>query len=202
MKSVVYIDGQNFLYKVADVLIRNRCINNKQELQAFNFRGLFERALNSTEINIRYYGTRLHLYKEPPEIAEKSRIIINQSRIMRNCLIQQDIEYVESGNLKLRDGDICRFCGKQSLHFQEKGVDVKIAVDMTMDAQTGRFDEHIVVSSDNDLLPAVQYLRKLNKRVVYVGIGSLTKSLVANSSETIEIDVDEIITAFNEANLH
>lgn len=202
MKSVVYIDGQNFLYKVADVLIKNRCINNKQELQSLTFRGLFESTLNNKEIDIRYYGTKLHFYKEPPEIAEKSRVIINQSRIMRNNLAQQGIEYVESGNLKLRDGDICRFCGKQSRHFQEKGVDVKIAVDMMIDAQTGRFDEYVVVSSDNDLLPAVQYLRKLNKRVVYVGIGSLTKSLMTNSSETIVIGEDEITTAFKQANLH
>jgi len=40
MKTVVYIDGQNFLYKASDVLIKEGLIFDKQELYNLDIRGL------------------------------------------------------------------------------------------------------------------------------------------------------------------
>lgn len=53
--------------------------------------------------------------------------------------------------------------------FQEKGVDVHIAVDLLKGAYENRFDTAVLVSSDTDLIPAIEAVRHKKKRVEYVG---------------------------------
>ena len=36
MRNIVYIDGQNFLYKVSEILVKHDFINDKQELNAID----------------------------------------------------------------------------------------------------------------------------------------------------------------------
>lgn len=74
-----------------------------------------------------------------------------------------------------------RVTGSQRLHecgiyeiryarLREKGVDVKMAVDMLVGAFKNEYDELIFVSSDSDFIPALDIIRKqFLKRVVYVG---------------------------------
>ena len=152
MKTVVYIDGQSFLYKVADVLIEAGKLKEKQDLHTFSFRTLIEGLMDEKGLDIRFYGTRLKRYKNPPDIARKSQIMVDSQRRLRNCLNSQNIAFIESGKLKLRDGDICKHCGKQDAHFQEKGVDVRIAVDMMSDAYHKQVQKLVLISSDTDLL--------------------------------------------------
>jgi hypothetical protein len=78
MRFVVYIDGQNFLYKTSDVLLSAGKISGKQELHTISIRSLFEKLLNEDGLEIRYYGTRLKRYKITDEISEKSRVFIDQ----------------------------------------------------------------------------------------------------------------------------
>lgn len=53
---------------------------------------------------------------------------------------------------------------------REKGIDVKLAVDLIIDALDDRYDVALVVSSDADLLPAIACVReRFGKRVEYVG---------------------------------
>jgi len=201
MKPIVYIDGQNFLYKAAEVLIAAGRIEEKQDLHTFSFRLLFTKLLKDDALEIRYYGTRLRRYSEPQEIAEKSRIMLDSQRRLRNSLKSQNVAFIESGNLKLRDGDKCKHCGKQDSHFQEKGVDVRIAVDLLQSAHEGKTDSFVLVSSDTDLLPPVQYLKSLDKKVIYVGFSDkLTNALNSNASETQVIRDNEILEAFDALN--
>lgn len=201
IRQSVYIDGQNFLYKAAEVLIAAGRIKDKQDLHTISLRHLFAGLLKTKDIELRYYGTRLRRYKDPQTIAAKSRIMIDSQRRLRNCLSKEGVLFIESGNLKLRDGDICKGCGRQDSHFQEKGVDVQIAVDLLEDAYNGRVEEFILVSSDSDLLPPVKYLRSLKKRVVYVGFSNkLTNALVSNASETQIIRDEEIVSAYDALN--
>lgn len=198
MKTIVYIDGQNFLYKAADVLIESKKIREKQDLHTFSFRSLIEDLLGEKGIEIRFYGTRLRRYQEPTDIAKKSKIMVDSQRRLRNTLNAQDVLFIESGKLKLRDGDICKTCGKQDARFQEKGVDVRIAVDMIVDACDDEAQKLVLVSSDTDLLPAVQNVIARGKDVVYVGFSDkLTKAIVATATETQIIRDAEIIQAFD-----
>lgn len=55
---------------------------------------------------------------------------------------------------------------------REKGVDVKIAIDMVIDGIENKYDTAILVSSDTDLIPAIRYLRLKGKRVEYIGFSN------------------------------
>lgn len=100
MKTIVYIDGQNFLYKAADVLIDAGKIKEKQDLHTISLRKLIEELHNETGIEIRYYGTKLKKYRNTPEIEEKSTIMIDSQRRLKNSLAKQKITFAESGKLK------------------------------------------------------------------------------------------------------
>ncbi len=53
---------------------------------------------------------------------------------------------------------------------REKGIDVKLATDLIVGAVDNKYDTAIVVSSDTDLIPAVQWVRaRMKKKVEYIG---------------------------------
>ena len=195
---VVYIDGENFMFRAAETLVANGKIKSKDEISTFDFRYLFEKSFlgGSTKAVIRYYGTRVKVFKADPYLETKTKKIIAKQRTLRNSLSVQDIEFVESGRLKVRDGDICRSCNSSDLHLQEKGVDVKIAVDIVNDSLEGR--KLYVVSSDTDLLPAIN---ASSAHIVYVGFPKLlTNALQQSADEVVVLRDSEIITAYDKAN--
>ena len=54
---------------------------------------------------------------------------------------------------------------------REKGIDVKIATDLIVGAVDDKYDTAIVVSSDTDLVPAIDWARmRKKKRVEYIGV--------------------------------
>jgi uncharacterized LabA/DUF88 family protein len=54
--------------------------------------------------------------------------------------------------------------------YREKGIDIKIATDMVAGALDGQYDSAILVSSDTDLVPMVDWIRyRLKKRIEYIG---------------------------------
>jgi len=53
--------------------------------------------------------------------------------------------------------------------FHEKGVDLKIGLDMLTMAQSNQYDIAYLISSDNDLLPAVEQCIATGKEICYVG---------------------------------
>ena len=55
---------------------------------------------------------------------------------------------------------------------REKGVDVKIAIDLVVGAFENTYDTAVVVSSDTDLLPAIKYVLSRGKKVEYVGFAT------------------------------
>ena len=55
--------------------------------------------------------------------------------------------------------------------YHEKGVDVLMAVDLIVGAYENLYDTAILVSSDTDLLPAMQKVRQLKKKIEYIGFG-------------------------------
>lgn len=53
---------------------------------------------------------------------------------------------------------------------REKGIDVKIATDLIAGAVDDQYDTAIIISSDADLIPAIDWVRhRCNKKVEYVG---------------------------------
>lgn len=53
---------------------------------------------------------------------------------------------------------------------REKGIDVKLATDLIVGAFDKKYDSAIIISSDGDLIPAVDLVRlKLKRKVEYIG---------------------------------
>ncbi|MDP3962430.1 MAG: NYN domain-containing protein [bacterium] len=63
--------------------------------------------------------------------------------------------------------------GIEKIHterMREKGIDVKIATDLLVGAFDNKYDTAIVVSSDSDLVPAIDWVRnRMKKKVEYIG---------------------------------
>jgi len=53
--------------------------------------------------------------------------------------------------------------------YHEKGVDVQIAVDLLVGAYEDLYDTAVLISSDTDLIPAMEKVKKLGKEVEYIG---------------------------------
>ena len=84
---------------------------------------------------------------------------------------------------------------------QEKGVDVGMAVDIVVDACNGAIDEVVLVSSDTDLLPAIQAAKAQAVKVTYIGFSDKMTRAIAKQANTGAVMSDqEIIEAFNRYN--
>ena len=58
---------------------------------------------------------------------------------------------------------------KSDSKFHEKGVDVQMAVDILRGAYRNEYDQVFIISSDSDLIPAIEEAQAFGKEVVYVG---------------------------------
>ena len=52
--------------------------------------------------------------------------------------------------------------------YKEKAVDVMIAVDMSVMAFSGEYDSAYLLSADGDFTPAVEFVKKIGRRVYAV----------------------------------
>ena len=73
--------------------------------------------------------------------------------------------------------------------FHEKGVDVKITTDIVRGALKNEYDCCYVISSDSDILPAIEAALESNKKIGYVTFekSGVSKALAINYSEIIFI---------------
>ncbi len=76
--------------------------------------------------------------------------------------------------------------GIQKIRFErlrEKGIDVKLATDLIVGAVDDQYDTAILISSDSDLLPAVDWIRhRKKKKVEYIGFSIPDEIVPANST--------------------
>ena len=69
---------------------------------------------------------------------------------------------IKSGKIMYDNGNI-----------REKGIDVKLSVDLVIGAVDNLYDTAVVISSDTDLIPAIKYVRNAKKKSVeYIGFGA------------------------------
>ncbi|MEK7652357.1 MAG: NYN domain-containing protein [Patescibacteria group bacterium] len=189
MKTVLLIDGENFIKKAKDSL-------NKKDIiwHQFDFKGLFNLVLNGYNISkVVFYFAKL---KEHKDTKEKSKELIEKQRLLKTHLEKQEFEVIFSG--RVRGFQEIGFLGKKSLIFKEKGVDVRIGVDMVSFSCDKLFDQIILGSSDSDLQPAINNVKKKNIIVVYLGFEeNQNKGISYNSNKTILIRNSEIIKFLN-----
>lgn len=70
--------------------------------------------------------------------------------------------------------------------WREKGIDVKLATDLIVGALDNKYDTAIVVSSDSDLIPAIDWVRnRTKKKVEYVGFSIADKKDASKSTKPL-----------------
>lgn len=186
-KTILFIDGENFIYKIEQSLREQGLDKHKIDLASINLNELFKESLKGFNISRKiFYNARLHFHKDTPR---KSGELIKLQRKLRNTLISQGYEFIIAGNVRAQKID-----GK--VVFREKGVDVKIAVDLVSLACDKKLDTAILCSSDSDLQPAIAELRKRKVEIVYLGFEtSPNKGLAYTTNKTILLRNPEILNS-------
>lgn len=149
-RVAVYIDGSNFYFKMKDLGWRSN------DLSKFNYRGFSEwlargRALCSCRYYIGLVRTSVGNEKGQELRKIQQRLFVYLKSSEQNFIIN-------TGYLMKSGGS-----------YHEKGVDVKLAVDLLVGAYDNLYDVAVVLSSDTDLIPAIKKVKHLGKEVEYIG---------------------------------
>lgn len=156
----------------------------------YNFKGLLNKVLKDIKMDRAiFYFARV---KEHPDTKEKSKSLIEEQRLLKTHLENQGFDVMLSGRIRgqMEDG----FLKKKILVFKEKGVDVKIAVDMVSWSCDKKVSSIILGSSDSDLQPAIKETRRRGVECVYLGFeNEPNKGLTFTTNRTILIRNSEIL---------
>jgi uncharacterized LabA/DUF88 family protein len=152
-RAFVFIDGGNFYFKLKSSITK---LNEKHSLIDFNFRKFAEWLVGEDNlIEIRYY---LGAIKREHNNPKSEKLYANQQRL---------IGKLQQQNIIITLGQIIRHPDKS---YHEKGVDVRLAVEMIRFARENKYDIVYLVSSDTDLVAAAEEVKSIGKTVQYVGI--------------------------------
>jgi uncharacterized LabA/DUF88 family protein len=187
MATVLFIDGENFKGKIKSVFYDAK--KEKPIWHEYNFKGLLDKVLKDIPIAHKvFYFARV---KEHPESKEKSLELIEEQRLLKTHLEKNGFEVILSGRVR---GQMEQVGGKRVLVFKEKGVDVKIAVDMVVTACDKVASEIILASSDSDLQPAIKETIQRGVNCIYLGFESQpNKGISYTTSRTILIRNSEVV---------
>jgi uncharacterized LabA/DUF88 family protein len=145
-KVLIIIDGNNFYHRLKELKLKNLSSFDYEKFSKFLIKG--EKIIVSKN----YYIGAVREERNNPKSKE---LMIGQRKLTGK--LQRDGWIVKFGQL-LKDGD-----------YHEKGVDVQMAVDLLIGAYENLYDTVILVSSDTDLIPALIKVRKMGKKVEYIG---------------------------------
>jgi len=177
-KVVVYIDGGNTYRKLKKLGIPKP--GKRFDYSAFVSHLVGERKL----ISKRYY---VGIVKNHDNSIKSEEMVKSQQKFLSG---------LENEGFTIKRGRIM-YDGKR---IREKGVDVKLSVDLVIGAVDDLYDTAIIVSSDTDLIPAIQYVRNgKNKQVEYIGfthspslgLVSQTKPRLLAESDLMPFQVDK-----------
>lgn len=170
-RVAVFIDGSNLYFKLRTL------IPHKMDFIRYRYKDLVASLLHDDEklVYAGYYVGVVRDTKRTRDYSKTADLIQNQQKLFEQ-LRHQQIEIIK-GYLLERDG-----------RFFEKGVDVRLAIDIVTMAQAKRYDTAIIISSDTDLIPAMQAAQHSKREIVHVGFEhqpSLSLIRYANRSRLI-----------------
>jgi len=147
-RIIVLLDGSNFYHRLKD-----RELNFKNLLE-FNYKEFAKWLAEKRKIVacIYYVG----LVRKEAGNPKSEKLASNQQRLFA---------YLKNQSWEIKTG----YMMKHDKDYKEKGVDVKLAVDILDFAYQDKYDTAIVISSDTDLIPAISRVRELKKKIEYIG---------------------------------
>ena len=154
----IIIDGSNFYHRLKELNLANLLDFNYSKFAEFLNRG------RKIVLSKYYIGA---IREETGN--QKSKELRKNQRILLNRLGKYGFK-IGFGHMLKTDG------------YHEKGVDVLMAVDLLIGAYEDLYDTAILISSDTDLIPAIEKIRLMNKKVEYIGFSHKPSyGLIANS---------------------
>lgn len=187
MKTILFIDGRNFIASLN--LVLNPDKNKNIDFSIYNFSALIDKVLSGIKIDRRivYFGKLI----KHPETEKKSDELIEKQRMLKTALEKQGFEVIFAGRVRGHLEKCAK--GHETLTFKEKGIDVKIAVDMISMSYNNELRLAIIGSSDSDLQPAIEELSKKGVERIYLGFeNSVNKGLTFTTNRTILIRNSEV----------
>ncbi len=106
-RRMVFIDGENFRQRVAELLHDQGVIADKNIYFSLDVRGLIEDTLGINGVEINYYASEIKTskgYTLSPKIRKRINRIKENSRRWVAMLKSQHINYIKAGNLKVKEG--------------------------------------------------------------------------------------------------
>ena len=164
--TLIIFDGSNFYHK-------SKKIAPNVHLTNFDYRKLSELIARNIDIDIEYCVGEIKREIDN----EKSKMMYNGQMALFNNLKNRKIIVKKGFMMKI--GEL----------YHEKGVDVRMATDIVKGALKNKYQTFYVISSDSDILPAIEVAISAGKKVVYVAFEKtiISKALAINCSETFFI---------------
>ncbi len=199
----VYIDGENFRHRLVGALLHENLIPGAHEPFRFDIPALLSLALGEKPESINYYTSRVKQpsFPIPEKLAKQIESIHEVNRRWVADLTNEGINVIKAGFLKVRDSTRCIHCGEKTLILQEKGVDVRLATDMVLAAAQDHINHIVVLSSDADMIPAIDHVRQSGTTVTYLCFDEeLNKAVASAVNNTLTYSREDIIAIYKGEN--
>jgi uncharacterized LabA/DUF88 family protein len=197
----ILIDGENLRHQLAYVLGQNGVISDKHAYFRFDLVGFLQEALRVNKVDVTYYTTRIKrpAQKVPMKLQRRITKISEANRRWVADMTNQKIDVVKAGYLRVRESSACVHCSKKTLVLQEKGVDVRVATDLVILSHGESEDNVVLVSSDSDLIPAIEAAKRAGLVTTYLCYaGWLNRSVASQANKTITFDDGLVLKYFKE----
>jgi len=168
----IAFDGSNFYHRLKESPHRLK------NLLEFDFGAFVNFLLKDRKlISVGYYVGAVRTEKGN---TKSFKLLRNQHKLF---------SHLTKYNIKIHRGFILKTDG-----YHEKGVDVRIAVDLLVGAYEDLWDTAIILSSDTDLLPAIFKAKQLGKNIEYVGFSHKPSlAMISHSTTPRLLTIDEIL---------
>jgi len=184
-RVAVYIDGSNFYGYLMD-----KEINYEKGLK-FNYKTFVNSLVDKNRVCVskRFYTGAY----ENVDGSEKSKTLVRGQR--------KFFQKLKDDGFVIKKGRIMFSKKRPDEKPKEKGTDVKIAVDLVIGAMDNHYDTAILISSDTDLIPAIQFIKYKKKKLEYVGFSHDPSFRMQKFADLSKLLLTKDIEKFTEKNL-
>jgi|GEM_PF-6739915 len=192
-KDIILIDGENFTHNLVRNLKSQGLVRSRSALGKLNIAHITYFAKNPA---INYYSNMVRVPKASP-LFRKAQNITKWNAKWIPYIANQGTKIIKAGLLRVRDGKTCPKCGTKSEVLLEKGVDVRVAIDIL--SLSGKNHRLFIFSSDTDLMPAIERAVSMGHKVFYVAFpGDIVTSLVKVASGVIVLKNSQVKKAYKD----
>ncbi|MEN8253040.1 MAG: NYN domain-containing protein [Patescibacteria group bacterium] len=169
-KTLVIFDGSNFYHGV-------RKTAPKLHLSHFDYLKLSQILTKNKNTQVTYCVGEIRKEKNNKK---SYSLYANQQKLFY---------HLESQGIKIQKG----YMLKNKAVYHEKGVDVRIALEILKGALKNTYNTCYLISSDTDILPAIHEAQDTGKKVIYVGFSKKkSRALMNNCSKYVLLNKQQL----------